>query len=552
MRLMTSKGERPLPSAVDYRNAMLDWPRTASPEIAQKFPIALDETFRPIVQSHESPTSGSLPLLWRDCGNDAIVFLVSRSAKKTGRQILRCLVRGNIENYVRRYRAVSIQLSEARKRREIWSASFVETSLVPEGLHLRDGWWPVLLMDQAEGQSMDEYIRRTDGLSSERRQRVLGELGDAWDDLIDSLWSAKIAHGDLCFENVFVSDSGRLTLIDYDSLYLPSYRNLDHGIRGHADFQHPSRMAGVISDPDAMQKVDCFSALVLYLIIRVEERLPGFWANVRPRPTRGELYRGFVQQDFEVERIRSRESAILRLTESHDKILAGLARRLVDWCSVNELPTTPLRQLCLELGLRPRGYAWGTSLASSSGTSPVARSAKPTLTEAARPHPPSPTAAEVTNDLGSRKTANLSKFGRGPTRQTWPRSVPIAGGEPTWGSTLGTQPTTPARSSGAASVKKGAPKAPITLPPPTPSEGSSVWIPLPSGSPPVLERTRRFGGRTVREAPTESSGDRSGWDLPNQSKGGGWALLFGKSKSRKPRTPSSNQSDEDWEPLRKK
>lgn len=72
-----------------------------------------------------------------------------------------------------------------------------------------------------------------------------------------------IAHGDLQHENIIIDSSGKMFLIDYDSMFIPNLNGESDIISGKKDYQHPNRIHNRI----ASEKLDYFSELIIYISI---------------------------------------------------------------------------------------------------------------------------------------------------------------------------------------------------------------------------------------------------------------------------------------------
>ena len=59
--------------------------------------------------------------------------------------------------------------------------------------------------------------------------------------MLDVLRSRGVAHGDLQHENVIVTKSGTMHLIDYDGMFVPSMSGLEPSEEGQPAYQHPGR-----------------------------------------------------------------------------------------------------------------------------------------------------------------------------------------------------------------------------------------------------------------------------------------------------------------------
>lgn len=127
-------------------------------------------------------------------------------------------------------------------------------------------YYPVLKMDWIEGTSLNSYIE-----SNYSSQPKMKKLADEFLNTMITLHDYGIAHGDLSGDNILVDDSGKLTLIDYDGMYVPPFNGRIAPEKGHEHFQHPGRGNHYSED------LDNFSVLVIYLSLYGISRNPELW-----------------------------------------------------------------------------------------------------------------------------------------------------------------------------------------------------------------------------------------------------------------------------------
>ncbi|MBZ0189721.1 MAG: hypothetical protein K8F91_25975 [Candidatus Obscuribacterales bacterium] len=127
--------------------------------------------------------------------------------------------------------------------------------LSPEGIRVVDHWYPVVKMDWVEGLFVDEYVK-----SNLDNPEALRALSEKWLEMTGVLQGAGIAHGDFQHHNILISQ-GRITLIDYDGMYVPALAGLVSAESGVADYQHPKRKS------QFGPYLDNFSAWLIYLCL---------------------------------------------------------------------------------------------------------------------------------------------------------------------------------------------------------------------------------------------------------------------------------------------
>ncbi|MFN8659481.1 MAG: hypothetical protein U0105_24315 [Candidatus Obscuribacterales bacterium] len=166
-----------------------------------------------------------------------------------------------------RHVAVKCFMSEVPNRRERYEALsrslqgpirefMVDFEYLPRGISVEGQWYPLLKMSWIDGKLINELSDqvRSDGLVS--------YLADQFMLMARTLRSAGIAHGDLEFGNLMVSNHD-LKIIDYDSMFLPELSRLGSPELGHPGFQHPKRKAA-----DYAPYVDNFSAWLIHFLIK--------------------------------------------------------------------------------------------------------------------------------------------------------------------------------------------------------------------------------------------------------------------------------------------
>ena len=132
---------------------------------------------------------------------------------------------------------------------------------------------PLVEMDWVEGESL---LDKVDNLCQENDQPGLSNLLSEWIGLFQTLQVNRIAHGDLSGTNVMVRPNGRLCLVDYDGMYIPLFAGQTGVVVGSENYQHPTyeRPFG--------ERMDLFSALVIYTALLALEISPQLWKRFAP------------------------------------------------------------------------------------------------------------------------------------------------------------------------------------------------------------------------------------------------------------------------------
>ncbi len=168
-------------------------------------------------------------------------------------------------------------------------------------------------MDWVAGRTLDSWV--AEQVRHNRAEPIL-RIAHQWRDLMKSLATQGIVHGDLEPENIMVQPDGSLVLVDYDCLSAPAMIGLPNPETGTPPYQHPDRN----SQTPVFAGLDNFSALVIYVALRALAVDPRLWDTHAPTPFPGQLL--FLPEDFsQPERSRlyrdllaSRDAQVRKLT----------------------------------------------------------------------------------------------------------------------------------------------------------------------------------------------------------------------------------------------
>ncbi len=178
------------------------------------------------------------PVIDRDCyrqvklcaGRSAVVF---RILEDDGRvRLLKCFLRAPqfpraVYDYVRTADDPLLARVE-----------YLEKELYVFDANGRGAYYDVAAGDWTEGQTLESRIRKA-ALGGDRE--ALAALAATFDALARQLLGRPWAHGDLKPENIIVGADGRMTLIDYDAMYIPSLAGYRTTEIGTVPYQHPLR-----------------------------------------------------------------------------------------------------------------------------------------------------------------------------------------------------------------------------------------------------------------------------------------------------------------------
>lgn len=206
-------------------------------------------------------------------GNFAVVYQTSSQGKK---HALRCFIKPAADQEERfRYIAEHLQRYPC--------AHFVDFQFHSQGLLVGGHWQPLMVMEWRDGTPLETHIVSLLGDSS-----GLLDLAGQWADMFDHLRSIDIAHGDIHPDNVIVS-GGKLCLIDYDAIYVPTLAGRSIQEAGQRNFQHPQRNAGHYGP-----YMDHFPAWVVYYSLILLSIEPELWTRFQG----GDQKLLFTAEDF--------------------------------------------------------------------------------------------------------------------------------------------------------------------------------------------------------------------------------------------------------------
>ena len=170
---------------------------------------------------------------YRSSGAFAVVFKM-RDPRTGQLYALKCFTEEQ-EGRAEAYRKIEEEL-EVAGTTYLTSMRYYERELFVDSSVSSESEFPVLLMDWVEGSTMELYIRE-----HYRDSYAMEMLCYRFCRLAAYLRSQTFAHGDVKPDNIMVSDTGTLTLIDYDGMFVPSMQGESSPTLGTEEFRHPLR-----------------------------------------------------------------------------------------------------------------------------------------------------------------------------------------------------------------------------------------------------------------------------------------------------------------------
>jgi hypothetical protein len=246
-------------------------------------------------------------------GNFACVFkLVNGTQSKA----VRCFNR-YIPDSQSRYEAVDRCLDRVKV------PAVVQFDYDATGIRVNGSPYPIVVMEWLNGDALDVYLDHTVS-----KRHVVAYLAEQWLGLMAQLQAAKVAHGDLQHGNVLVC-AGQLRLVDLDGMFVPELRGRQAIELGHRAYQHPQREVGLFDE-----RIDRFSALVIYASLKALERDPDLW-----RLHDENLI--FSREDY----LRPKTSAAFRACRALGGEVARLVDALAEACERDPLSSPELSSL---------------------------------------------------------------------------------------------------------------------------------------------------------------------------------------------------------------
>ena len=166
-------------------------------------------------------------------GNFAVVFkMKDESSGKL--YAVKCFLREQ-EGRDTAYQQITDEL-EYVSSNYLCSIKYFQKELFVDSTVSSDTEFPVLLMDWAEGVTLDKYVHQhiSDKYALQLITYQFCRMA-AW------LMTQPFAHGDLKPDNILVSEDGALVLVDYDGMFVPAMQGQKARELGSPDYRHPLR-----------------------------------------------------------------------------------------------------------------------------------------------------------------------------------------------------------------------------------------------------------------------------------------------------------------------
>jgi serine/threonine protein kinase len=252
-------------------------------------------------------------------GGFNMVFQLLHNSKKWAFRIWHIPMGENKERYL----AISRYLSKTKLN---YFADFIydENGLLVNG-ELTD----TIRMEWLDGVLLKDYIE-----VNLNNKLKLEALANEFLEMSKILRKNKISHGDLQEGNILVEASGKIRLVDYDSICIPEIEGQSDLVTGLKGYQHPSRF----QSGKASLKADYFSELIIYISILGIASNPELWDKYQVKDTQ---YLLFTENDFENIQSSAIYNELIGINSLMDKLLFVLEKYTLE---INYLNLKPFEE----------------------------------------------------------------------------------------------------------------------------------------------------------------------------------------------------------------
>ena len=289
---------------------------------------------RPVLDSNGNPVMSS--------GNFAVVFKM-QDVNTQQLYAVKCFTREQ-EKREEHYRKIAEEL-EFTSSPYLLHFRYLEDELFVDTTQSSTNDFPVLVMDWAEGVTLDNYLKAHlhDSYVLQLLAYRFCRMG-AW------LLSQPFAHGDLKPDNILVKKDGSLVLVDYDGMFVPALQDENANELGSPDFRHPLRTEATFNE-----HIDDFAIASIALSLKAISLQPSLYNQFA---TADRLL--LSASDYRDIGKSAALQAILAL--SSDAELAKLFSAFLLASSLNSLGMLSFRLFILQQPEKPKEEIWRTDV----------------------------------------------------------------------------------------------------------------------------------------------------------------------------------------------
>lgn len=289
---------------------------------------------RPVLDSNGNPVMSS--------GNFAVVFKM-QNVNTQQLYAVKCFTREQ-EKREEHYRKIAEEL-EFTSSPYLLHFRYLEDELFVDTTQSSTNDFPVLVMDWAEGVTLDNYLKAHlhDSYVLQLLAYRFCRMG-AW------LLSQPFAHGDLKPDNILVKKDGSLVLVDYDGMFVPALQDENANELGSPDFRHPLRTEATFNE-----HIDDFAIASIALSLKAIALQPSLYNQFA---TADRLL--LSASDYRDIGKSAALQAILAL--STDAELAKLFSAFLLASSLNSLGMLSFRLFILQQPEKPKEEIWRTDV----------------------------------------------------------------------------------------------------------------------------------------------------------------------------------------------
>lgn len=188
-------------------------------------------------------------------------------------------------------------------------------------------FYPALKSDWIDGLNFAQYLD-----SIIKDPALIGQLQSKLTDLSVSLEENGIGHGNLTPHHIWIFKKGQdyiLKLIDYDSMFIPSFKGKNSLSVGTASFQHPLRLTS-----DFSETTDRFSFWIFLTALEAFKTEPFLWTNAMQNGYERPKKILFSFRDLAV----PQQSETFQMLLSYDsEALKFYTHKLIEFCNAKSL-----------------------------------------------------------------------------------------------------------------------------------------------------------------------------------------------------------------------